>query len=314
MDQQKVDILDVGYKHYFEKMQDWNSTLQSLSEKVEALSSSFQVKYEAVSIDASLPTGLIEALENRLEGIRLSVKTASRLQRKLNFQGVELGKYEEYVVMDESDQVIEEGEDAPEQVEQGTLLSKEVLERNEEIVESLMKDLEALEKKFSTFIEKSIGPVMDGLYNGKKYGVDLEAEMASAYPEHAEYVTDWLRIYETLLQELNGLLDEYSVGLLAPEEGDLFNEVDQEPIAVVEDPSMQTEQIKELVRYGFYYKGTLFNQERFIIRPAQVTVVKNSTALEELAVTVEQPEGNETDQPVLEEKQEVVKEGDQDEV
>ncbi|MFE7060729.1 nucleotide exchange factor GrpE [Sutcliffiella sp. NPDC057660] len=314
MDQQKVDILDVGYKHYFDKVQDWNVTLQSLSENVEALSSSFQVKYEAISIDASLPTGLIEALENRLEGIRLSVKTASRLQRKLNFQAVELGKYEEYVVMDESDQVIEEGEVAPEQVEQATLLSKEVLERNEEIVESLMKDLEALEKKFSTFIEKSIGPVMDGLYNGKKYGVDLEAEMASVYSDHADYVSEWLSIYETLLQELENLLDDYSVGLLAPEQGDMFNEVDQEPIAVVEDQAMQTEQIKELVRYGFYYKGTLFNQARFIIRPAQVTVVKNRTALEELAVTVEQPEENETDQPVLEEKKEVVKEGDTDEI
>lgn len=309
----KQEIIEVAYKEYLGRMHQWNTSLQSLSKKVEALSVNFQERYEGVSIDSALPAGLVEALENRLEGVRLSVKTASRLQRKLNFQAVEMEKYVGFTLMEEAVPSAEEGEASSEQAEKQAE-SDVVLERNQEILEMLIKDLEALEKKFSTFIEKSIGPVMDGLYNGKKYGVDLEAEMTSAYPEHAEYVTGWLRIYETLLQELNGLIDEYSVGLLAPEEGEMFNEVDQEPIAVVEDPSMQTEQIKELVRYGFYYKGTLFNQERFIIRPAQVTVVKNSTAIEELAVTVEQHEGNETDQPVLEEKQEVVKEGDQDEV
>lgn len=314
MDQQKIDGFEIAYKLYSGKVQEWNKTLQALSENVEALSASFQEKYEGVIIDSSLPTGLMEALENRLEGIRLSVKTASRLQRKLNFQAVEMEKYEGFTLMEGATPVVEKDEATLEHEEQSTLAGEEVLERNQEIIELLMKDLEALEKKFSTFIEKSVGPVVDGLYNGKKYGKDLEAEMKAAYPDQAAYVSEWLEIYETLLKKLTGLLEQYSVGLLAPEQGDMFNEFDQEPIAVVEDPAMQTEQIKELVRYGFYYKGTLFNQERFIIRPAQVTVVKNSTALEELAVTVEQPEGNETDQPVLKEKQEVVKEGDQDEV
>ncbi|MCA1321572.1 nucleotide exchange factor GrpE [Bacillus tianshenii] len=313
MDQQKIDGFEIAYKLYSGKVQQWNLTLQALSESAEALSANFQEKYEEISIDSSLPAGLVEALENRLEGIRLSVKTASRLQRKLNFQAVEMEKYEGFTLMEEAISSAEEGEASSEQVELPAV-SDVAHERNQEIIEMLMKDLEALEKKFSTFIEKSIGPVMDGLYNGKKYGVDLEAEMASAYPQHAEYVTGWLRIYETLLQELNGLLEEYSVGLLAPVQGEMFNEVDQEPIAVVEDPSMQTEQIKELVRYGFYYKGTLFNQERFIIRPAQVTVVKNRTALEELAVTVEQQEEEVADLSDVEEITESVKEGDKDEV
>ena len=73
------------------------------------------------------------------------------------------------------------------------------------------------------------------------------------------------------------LFNEFHVDLYIPQPQDTFDEYKHEPIGVVEDEELEDEQIKEVVRYGLIYQKELFNQSYFLIRPAQVIVVKNKS-------------------------------------
>ena len=77
------------------------------------------------------------------------------------------------------------------------------------------------------------------------------------------------------MNELTRFFDVFSVQLYIPEAGTLFNEETQEPIGVIEDAELEDEQIKEVVRFGLVYGKEIYEQEDFLIRPAQVIVVKN---------------------------------------
>jgi len=163
-----------------------------------------------------------------------------------------------------------------EQVDNGiqTIIEEAIL-FNRSIVDKLDRAIEAAEKRFVTFMEKAVAPILDGLYNGKYYAMDLTAELKEAGYEQIEKVEEWLMIYNVLLSELQVLFDQFAVTLFTPAVGDVFDEYQHDPIGVVEDFNYQNEQIKEVVRYGLLYKKSILNQNSFLIRPAQVIVVKN---------------------------------------
>ncbi|MEH7415773.1 nucleotide exchange factor GrpE [Neobacillus drentensis] len=277
--------LEEEYKEKRTLLDKWKASFEELSQGIERLSADFDKKHSEMTIIENLPSELKEKLENRQEGVRLSVKTASRLQRKLNIEKPIEEGISEFIlwedVSSDQDRVIDsEGNELSHETEQSPEESighlEEVSKQNEETLEQVKGAIEAAEKRFVTFIEKALAPVMDGLYSGDMYAKDLIVEVTDSYPDYSPYVTEWLTVYTTLMSSIKKILDQFSVGLLIPETGQFFNEREHEPLVIVEDPSMENEQIKEVIRYGYFYQGVIYNQEGFIIRPAQVSVVKNA--------------------------------------
>ena len=117
--------------------------------------------------------------------------------------------------------------------------------------------------------------MLDGLYSGEKYGKDLVEELTTAGSENIAQVEEWLNIYNTLMGEVKSFLRKFLVGFFSSEIGELFDETKHEPIGVVEDSQFGDEQIKEVVRYGLTFENSLFDDTPYLIRPAQVIVVKN---------------------------------------
>ena len=163
-------------------------------------------------------------------------------------------------------------------------LIQEAIENNQNVLQQLDEHIQAAEKRFLTFIEKGVAPVLDGLYSGEKYGKDLVDEVRTAGFENIDQVKEWLEIYNILMDEIKNLFHTFSVGIFSPEIGELFDEQKHEPIGVVEDSDFEDEQIKEVVRYGLTFENS---SGTFLIRPSQVIVVKNKK--QEI---VEQQRGN----------------------
>jgi molecular chaperone GrpE (heat shock protein) len=305
----KFKKLEEEYKDKRTLLDKWKAIFEELSREIDQLSADFDKTHSEMTIIENLPLELKEKLENRLEGVRLSVKTASRLQRKLNIEKLIEEGIPEFIfwegISGDQDRVIDlEGNELSYETEQSPEESivhlKEFLKQNEGMLEQVKGAIEAAEKRFITFIEKALGPVMDGLYSGDMYAKDLIIEVTDAYPDYSPYVTEWLTVYTTLMSGIKKVLGQFSVGLLIPETGQFFNEREHEPLVIVEDPSMETEQIKEVIRYGYYYQGVIYNQEDFIIRPAQVSVVKNTSPVVDEAVNDKHQEDKALDEPATE--------------
>lgn len=319
--------LQALYKLKRERLDNWKYQFQQLEQEVKRLMMSFEQHYEQWGVSGQFEDEIKEKLNNRREGIRLSVKSVNRLFRKLNpekpleaghaaficeegladrlsinrwkllkegvLQATPLnpekdGAGKESVGDVKADRVVGnkdakvpvgEQEYLEFTLEQGDNTVRNIIEEailfNHSIVDELDSAIEAAEKRFVTFMEKGVAPIMDGLYSGKHYAMDLTAELREAGYEQIEKVEEWLMIYNVLLSELQVLFDQFAVALFAPAVGDMFDEYRHDPIGVVEDFNYQNERIKEVVRYGLLYKKMIFNQNAFLIRPAQVIVVKN---------------------------------------
>ena len=161
------------------------------------------------------------------------------------------------------------------QLKEQIMLIQEAFANNQEVLQQIDEDNRVAEKRFITFIEKGVAPVLDGLYSGEKYGKDLVEELTTAGSENIAQVEEWLNIYNTLMGEVKRFLLKFSVRFFSPEIGKLFDETKYEPIGVVEDSQFGDEQIKEVVRYGLTFEDSLFDDTPYLIRPAQVIVVIN---------------------------------------
>ena len=73
-----------NYRKRVETFQNWKNQFQQLEQEVPQLINFFEKKYEEFAINHDLTEEVKAKLENRREGVRLSVKSVSRLMRKLN--------------------------------------------------------------------------------------------------------------------------------------------------------------------------------------------------------------------------------------
>lgn len=297
------------YEEKKEKIIRWKEILTRLLEDVEKLYDDFQKEYEASELQEGMPEELRAKLANRREGIRLSVKGTSRLAQKLApVQGLEeiTGMFTDWETVQikidrkkekdqkqeqklEAEKVIEpeefveeelvaEKEEMGEQEGNKETLTIEIFNaqhENEDLLDQMSSLVERMERIFVTFIEKNVAPIVDGLHNGAIYSSELPQEVQQQYPEYSMYVQEWLSIYRALINRIIEFLEDFSIIPVIPELGAWFDENTQEAIGVVEETGMENEQIKEVARLGYMCEMEIYGQHPFLIRPAQVIVVKN---------------------------------------
>jgi len=367
----ELNEMEQKYRQNKGILEEWKSEFRRLEAEINQLTQTFEQHFAKSELGEQFEQAIREKLENRREGIRLTVKSASRLIRKLNpekpledqtsqfifkedlvgdeevvtaepeqvvevgpkvevkaevesVQDVELeteaepelmqeleakpaaeletitqsvSKLEseqesepkpeaELEVSTESEEPAENAEDLSE-TEQVTEIAevtqpefnlsaiKEAIQINHEVIEELGHHIEAAEKRFVSFMEKALAPVMDGLFSGKNYGHDLLQEIKDASVETVGDVEEWLGVYRVMLEEIEAVFKNFQIELDSPQAGEVFDEYKHEPIGVVEDLSLEDEQIKSVVRYGLTSKRPIYGMNAYLIRPAQVIVVKN---------------------------------------
>lgn len=336
--------IELEYKEKKVRLSEWKNQFKLLEQEIIELSQFFQEKYEESEIDSSFHENIIAKLENRREGVRLSVKSASRLLKKLNPEKPLEDSSESFTTLvdfvekhvlsstekrqlDDSIKEITLMESDPELTEETLKLGTEkclevdsnlaeplakdteiaesknpeflitetmeetsekgrnkelflkTIHENSNVVQEMNEQIELAEKRFLSFIEKALAPVLDGLYSGKNHANDLIAELKDQNHRKIEQVEQWLFIYTLLMDEIERLFSKFLVNFYIPVIGDFFDEYKHEPIGVVEDSNLGDEQVKEVVRYGLIYKGRIYKQDSYLIRPAQVIVVKNKNQL-----------------------------------
>lgn len=287
----------------------WGDEFKRLSHSLEPFVAELDTLYHQSEIPSQLPEELVEKLSNRRDGLRLTMKGASRFTQKLNLNQVPLDQdyaFEEYdfstdnetseeqlvevevvMVTDEEnlepddstksdENVEEEGSDEsenPEPPESYVLL----MEENKELLQSLKEQLEHLERHYTKFFEKTYAPVMDGVYSGLKHGETLKSDIYQMQLEETdkEAAIEWLAIYSTMLDKFESFMKDFAIEPVDAELGQPFDEKYHEPIAVVEDEAYRTEDISEVVRYGLQFSHPLHEEESYLLRPVQVIVVKN---------------------------------------
>ncbi|KPL59238.1 nucleotide exchange factor GrpE [Rossellomorea vietnamensis] len=335
----------VQFRKKTDQMNHWKTCFKELEGDVTNLMSFFEQKYEESVVGEEFGEDMKEKLENRRDGIRLSVKSSSRLLRRLNpdkpletetaefitdeaikerlsstsviSEETQIESIDEFKQpqLSESDMTSEEpvdvevGEASPSETEASLVkgesegssdsndnqdfsivqeggeyqanvfLLNEAIDNNIQILDQLEEDIQSAEKRFLSFIEKGVAPVLDGLYSGDKYGKELLEHLNAEDSVDTSKVAEWLEIYPTLMKEIKRLFDAFSIEYFQPDIGDPFNEEKHEPIGVVEDQEFKDEQIKEVVRYGLTFEKSAFD-----IRPAQVIVVRNKQAAEQRGI------------------------------
>ncbi|MEM1501928.1 hypothetical protein RG959_00760 [Domibacillus sp. 8LH] len=314
------------------KLNRWKYEFQQLEKDIQLIMAFFEKRYEELTIPDELEADVIEKLENRKEGIRLSVKSASRLLKKWNpdkevqdtalsfttsealadqilqnrkqerlsveegvsfneateeekqvNENVQIALEEEVLINEVTDheaqkeiREVKEAEKETESKEQNDVkIIENAIHSNQEVLTELNECIEQAEKRFLSFFEKAAAPVMDGLYSGKKFAADWSKQLEESNHEQYTDIFRWLTVYDDLMGEFKGFFTEYAIELYIPKIASAFNEEKQEPIGVIEDAELKDEQIKEVVRFGLVYGQEIYQQESFLIRPAQVIVVKN---------------------------------------
>lgn len=195
----------------------WGDEFKRLSHSLEPFVAELDNLYQQSEIPTQLPEELVEKLSNRRDGLRLTMKGASRFTQKLNLDQVSLDEhyaFEEYDFSSESEtseeelveveqhQVTDEVQgdtseanvEIEENQEQDDVSEADVevqessspeppesyvllMEKNKELLQSLREQLEHLERHYTKFFEKTYAPVMDGVYSGLKHGETLKSDI-----------------------------------------------------------------------------------------------------------------------------------------
>ncbi|PKG22903.1 nucleotide exchange factor GrpE [Niallia nealsonii] len=309
-------------------MDDWKEDFKKLETEIQNLIASFHKHYESSELTEDFSSDIRGKLENRREGIRLSVKSASRLLKKLAPEKPLTDVEKEFIANEKlAKEILAAREFSPikeaaeeqnefvqgeieneisaaisetgainkentvsqkkqneknsvvEEVSEGNksdlTIIQDAIQINDGILIELKEHLQSAENRFFKFIEKGVAPVLDGLYSGKAYALDLIEQLEKNNNEELNQTKQWLTIYDTLMNEIEELFARFSIKLYAPERGSFFDENKQEPIGVIEAADLEDEQIKEVVRYGLHFEKEMTNESSYLLRPAQVIVVKN---------------------------------------
>jgi molecular chaperone GrpE (heat shock protein) len=232
------------------------------------------------SFDSELPSELQKAFLNRREGIQLALKMLSRLPDKLSSLKSTAAKTFESPSPCDFQLLLLELEKEEELGEEQTISyvenkCKEIRHRNYQRITAIRESAEDLRKGFFNFMEKQFFVILDGLEDGKKNSLDLKTSLLSSYEPQKELIEDWFRLYDELIAMANEFLAQFKISPIVAQKGESVNYEQHEPFDVEPDETLQDEQVKEMIRKGYEYGEKLFSEKNYVIRSAQVVVVKN---------------------------------------
>ncbi len=223
----------------------------------------------------SLPPELQETLRGRHEGLELIGKMIRRLVARLPAIGepsersLPLVGEDEWVVLLDG---VKGRDSAEERIRQKL---EEMSSKRYRTLGEQRRLVDTSRQSLLQFLKAQVLPVLDGIEDGEKHSRELIARLKTTDKESKESLETWYRAYETLHAELLGLLEQIKVRPLEVRCGAPIDYERHEPFGVEADPDLKTDDVKAVTRAG--YEFTLDEREEtFVLRPAQVIVVKNA--------------------------------------
>ncbi len=145
-----------------------------------------------------------------------------------------------------------------------------------QIVSQNREEAKSQQKKWLQFVDRKILPILDGIDDGKKYSQQLIEELKNQYSQDKESLKSWFETYDKLRTKSIDMLKEVQVYLIKIEVGKPVDYDRHEPFDVQFDEEKDDESIKEIIRQGYEYTTPINNEKKFVLRPAQVVVVKKN--------------------------------------
>jgi len=261
-----------------EKAGKWNDMIDVFRNDLEQANQECSVFIpKAKEIFDGFPDHIKEKIANRQKGLELILKMLSKLQEKASGAFPEVSAENWNLKFTPGDiNALIYSEDASKEKIISDIGKKADL--NYEMVAEARSSSEKLRKKFFSFIERQFLVVVDSVEDGRKHSSQLIRQLTEESDQKTtDKIQAWYRIYSDLYNSMIRVLKNVNIVPIRVEVGSDFVDYEiHEPFEVEEDENLEDEQIKEVTRTGYEYLEKLFGNRNFVVRPAQVVVVKNS--------------------------------------
>lgn len=225
----------------------------------------------------TFPHEIQDILASRKEGIQLCERMLKKLADRANEESIPEKTEGDHlpVLLNGEDLLQEILRDHPQSPKEqlGSILKSRRIQHNQ-----LLADIKAragkVEKKLFSTLERQVFPIIDGLEEGQKIGKSVIDDLIARFSELESQLKNWFAIYNKLIKIFEQEVETLRVRPLYIQLGDPIDYEFHEPFDVEEDPDMQDEQIKEVIRRGYVLCNAEGSVER-ILRASQVVVVKN---------------------------------------
>jgi molecular chaperone GrpE (heat shock protein) len=262
-------------KHWQERTISLSGQLIVTNETCQKLLNDCQDVYQSFSSE------LKDKLKGRQDGLELIRKMLERLCDQIQAiikNTVNLDIYQELPKLDKEAiaEIVRQQED--EDSAQKAIKQKLIKIGNErwQIVSQNREEAKSQQKKWLQFVDRKILPILDGIDDGKKYSQQLIEELKNQYSQDKESLKSWFETYDKLRTKSIDMLKEVQVYLIKIEVGKPVDYDRHEPFDVQFDEEKDDESIKEIIRQGYEYTTPINNEKKFVLRPAQVVVVKKN--------------------------------------
>lgn len=256
--------------------QRWAARSKALLEGIEtSVRECNDIMAQSVTFAAAWPPELIGKMQGRQQGLDIISKMLNRL---LQHPSAPAGDAIAEVPLPALEQAgwldflrdVQDEETGREQM--GQRLKRASIERYQ-IISQVRNQAEANKKRFLSFLEKQLLPILDGLDEGLAYSEAVVQAAKLEFPASASSLNAWLETYNAMRGELLKVLTPIGVLPMDKNIGETVDYERHEPFDVEPDATLPNESIKALVRKGYEYREV--GSPPRVLRAAQVIVVKN---------------------------------------
>lgn len=258
----------------------WTKRARMLKEKLQQLNEAGNGRIEkSRTLLESMPEDLQEELRNNQDGLSL----IGRMIHRLVDPGDRLDEITVNILFPEKLRELSESEwtELLETERDEENIHKKINKKlnmlgmeNYKIVARVAQGAKNREKNLCDFLVRHVLPIIDGVQVGKKHLLERIDELQQKFPDHRTEMTMWFSAYTDLAEKLKDMIESIGVYEMEIEKGEYIDFEKHEPFGVEADPAMKNEQIKEIIRSGYYYKTA--EETPRILRTAQVVVIKNT--------------------------------------
>jgi|GEM_PF-6057713 len=258
-DENEFARLECRYGNWQTMYADFLEALQDLTVAAKEI-----VQSRSITGSESIPETLIQAFRNSEAGVRLILKMLENLPARVP-------KLADKVV--EGEFRADPAELRGLNVEDSKQLLNDMTFHNYALVTSARKAVDNASDSFFSLLRAQFFTILDGIFDGKKHWEETSLSLRELQPAPPVSMDGWFAMYDELAKESNKVLQRIQVQVIAPKTGDDVDYELHDPFDVT--PGEKDDTVQEVVRVGFKYVGNLRGETDYVIRPAQVVVVKS---------------------------------------
>ena len=274
LDQEQKELDTAYHEHTY-----WQLKSNTICDVLGQLQETFRAILDGIlPVYQRLASAIPDSITNRYEGIMLCKKMLDRAVKRLSPLDLDAELPEAARLDPIQEQSVRERITGMEK--QACEKAIKSLQREQRVghgrhISEAQNRARAVEKQYLNFIERTLLPIIDGLDEGRRLSAKAGSELIEQHPEQAIDIEHWFGIYNELIKQFDETFAKIGLYPRMAMRGDDMDYEAFEPLDVEEDPALENEQVKEMLRRAYEFEST-DGQARYIIRTGQVVVVRNA--------------------------------------